>query len=180
MGNSTERRTACCCCKIPILLVFQSTQSVLSSMQTSRSANLPMPVSRRRLSTAFDPDDLLSPLMPLNDLSDLSDAVLSDSASFARSPLSGHTRAENVECPKCSKRSIIRRSPNTFDCLNCNFHKELAPVSLSISAKRQLAHSQLPTARPIFDELEDDSPESDKAQPLVFAAIAVIIGIIIL
>ncbi|MEO1387594.1 MAG: hypothetical protein AAFV85_09505 [Cyanobacteria bacterium J06634_6] len=35
----------------------------------------------------------------------------------------------SVECPKCGKRSIVARSHNTFDCLNCNFHRELPPVA---------------------------------------------------
>lgn len=42
----------------------------------------------------------------------------------------GHRAStEAVECPKCGKRSIVERSSNIFDCLNCSFHRELPPVS---------------------------------------------------
>lgn len=88
------------------------------------------------------------------------------------------TSGQILECPKCSKHSIVRRSPNTFDCLNCNFHKELPPVAIS-AAKRQLTYTQLPNVRPSLADLDDFS-EADKAQPLMFAVIAVIIGIIVL
>lgn len=41
----------------------------------------------------------------------------------------GHRASvDAVECPKCGKRSIVERSSNIFDCLNCSFHRELPPV----------------------------------------------------
>jgi predicted RNA-binding Zn-ribbon protein involved in translation (DUF1610 family) len=159
--------------------LFQLTQGV-SSMQTSLSAMLQMPASRRFMSDAFLPDD--EALSDSLAMSDLSEAVLSESSNAFI--LGDRTRAEPVECPKCSKHSIIRRSHNTFDCLNCNFHKELPPIAISDPAcspktSRKLIYSQPPTARPSFDELSNISG-TDKIQPLVFAVIAVIIGIIIL
>ncbi len=161
-------------------------------MQTSLSAMLQTPASRRLAYDAFFPDDEVpSASLSVSDFfeSDLPEAVRSKSPS--NHPFGSRAQAEAVECPKCNKRSIVRRSHNTFDCLNCSFHKELAPIATSdpalrpkeptlrSKASRQLIYSQLPTARPSFDELEDIC-ETDKIQPLVFAAIAVIVGIIIL
>jgi predicted RNA-binding Zn-ribbon protein involved in translation (DUF1610 family) len=89
------------------------------------------------------------------------------------------TSGQILECPKCSKHSIVRRSPNTFDCLNCNFHKELPPVTISAATPKKLTYSQPPTVRPSLSDLDDFSG-ADQAQPLLFAVIAVIIGIIVL
>ncbi|MEL7352214.1 MAG: hypothetical protein AAF171_09900 [Cyanobacteria bacterium P01_A01_bin.116] len=113
--------------------------------------------------------------------------------------------AEPVECPKCGKRSIVKRSQNLFDCLNCNFHKELPPIAGAYSRRQQsggvspaldrLAQSRLNQTpygggasnlivsndprRFQVSQLEE-MPPSDKFQPLVFAAIAVIFGILLL
>ena len=122
-------------------------------------------------------------------------------------PLSHRSLAEAVECPKCGKHSIVKRSPNTFNCLNCNFHKELPPVAptarlvsqppvqpsrylggphlQSDPERRSLQHgltSRILSTEPERASLDllEDVPESDKVQPLVFAAIAVIFGIIFL
>lgn len=121
------------------------------------------------------------------------------------------TIASTVEClatpcPKCHKRTIVQRSLNTFDCLNCSFHKQLPPVSASsrrligsrglmgdrstglegINAEggglgqgslSRLIDAPTPSYRQPWQE---PSAEPDTAQPLIFAAIAVIIGILIL
>jgi predicted RNA-binding Zn-ribbon protein involved in translation (DUF1610 family) len=156
-------------------------------MQTSLSEIQQTPASRRLISDRFLPDDeALSASLPA---SDFSEAVLSNSPdataiSTVSTLLGGRTRAETVECPKCGKHSIIRRSPNAFNCLNCNFHKELPPLAMSKPYRmtenpRQLIYTQLPTARPSLDELGEIS-KTDKIQPFVFAAIAVILGVIIL
>ncbi|MEM6868575.1 MAG: hypothetical protein AAF528_09370 [Cyanobacteria bacterium P01_C01_bin.121] len=53
-------------------------------------------------------------------------------------PISGmafgaRASVDAVECPKCGKRSIVERSSNVFDCLNCGFHRELPPVSRRVT-----------------------------------------------
>lgn len=113
-------------------------------------------------------------------------------------------------CPKCNKRSIVRRSTNTFDCLNCNFHKQLPPVmnGPSLLTPRRIRNIERGTRAlsdysdtPSLDSsgiegralghgslsrfLETSSvhsthTEPDTAQPMIFAAIAVIVGILIL
>lgn len=110
---------------------------------------------------------------------------------------------EAVECPKCKKHSIVKRSPNLFNCLNCNFQKELPPVSLSSAARMGLYPGQSPRRRQSDFILPGDpnhtsrlneirrglhrgpgysinGTEPDKLQPFVFAAIAVIFGILLL
>ena len=61
----------------------------------------------------------------------LSASLLSSSAgSHPRtSPFAQRALTDAVECPRCGKRSIVERSSNVFDCLNCSFHKELPPVA---------------------------------------------------
>lgn len=107
-----------------------------------------------------------------------------------------------VECPKCGKHSIVERSPNRFDCLNCNFHKALPPVS-SLSKKavsylqpeiqevpgnlsglqprspyRNIVLSSDPNLPPINDL--EEAASADTSGPLIFAAIAVLLGILFL
>ena len=112
-------------------------------------------------------------------------------------------------CPKCNKRSLVRRSPNTFDCLNCNFHKQLPPISNEaslITPNRIRDMERRKRALGIYNSTQSlesnsiDTPfgqgslsrfldtssvqsthtETETAQPMIFAAIAVIIGILIL
>lgn len=133
-----------------------------------------------------------------------------------------------VECPKCGKRSIVARSPNTFDCLNCNFHRELSPMRPSVSQpsskqhraphpKDSLVSSRLAASHPLRSGLPErglerrmergarrnltqrsnlnalfaseayrtsleigDEMEEETSQPWLFAAIAVIFGILLL
>lgn len=110
----------------------------------------------------------------------------------------GRRSTDLVECPKCGKRSIVARSQNTFDCLNCNFHRELPPVARQFAgqAKHQARHqanhqaghlNSLMSSGPYPSgayrsplELTDVEPESETSQPLLFAAIAVIFGILLL
>ena len=131
--------------------------------------------------------------------------------------LSGRLSPEAAECPRCGKHSIVKRSANTFDCLNCSFHKELPPVSPLTSVGRSplgsrsakgrsesssvmggpmvhppTGHALLPHRHPLnrrisvdpnlsyLEPLETEVGEGDKIQPLVFAAIAVIFGILFL
>lgn len=166
-------------------------------------------------------------------------------APFLKSSLISHRHSDidclSTPCPKCSKRSIVQRSPNTFDCLNCNFHKRLPALSAShrLAAPRSkpgrakpgrakpgrfkprggarrletdgLGSYELGNAEIEGNELDnglighgslsrfletsrsplyitpnhniapDDIPaETDAAQPVFFAVIAVIIGILIL
>ena len=132
-------------------------------------------------------------------LSDVSSAPTSDAASSnsipARLPF-GRRSTDLVECPKCGKRSIIARTHNTFDCLNCNFHRELPPVaSVHKSVAQPLGRHADSLNRPLsrsFNplmssgsyrsslELEDVEQEADSSQPLLFAVIAVIFGILLL
>ncbi|NJM99134.1 MAG: hypothetical protein HC800_20110 [Phormidesmis sp. RL_2_1] len=118
----------------------------------------------------------LSAMMP----SDSSNRYLSCSLSSPLSPLLGdslnRSSSETVACPKCNRRSIVMRSPNTVDCLNCSFHKELPVVSRS---RPVAVISSDPYYTKKIDSL-DDIPSADKAQPLLFAAIAVIFGILFL
>ena len=163
--------------------------------------------------------------------------------SFAESSLARrNNRADclTTSCPRCNKRSIVQRSPNTFDCLNCNFHKQLPPVrptryspplnslplnspplanpsaGRSLPPLRSYRHDQN-SSHPAFGYGLDDSEPDDSSvgsrplgqgslsrlldtsrryayreqaynmhseintvQPLVFAVIAVIIGLFIL
>jgi len=111
---------------------------------------------------------------------------------------------EAVECPKCKKHSIVKRSPNVFHCLNCNFQKELPPVSISNSARKAMYPGGAPRRRHSdfilsndpnhmsrrhsvgsslhngFGHGLDNASGPDKFQPVVFAAIAVIFGILLL
>lgn len=63
------------------------------------------------------------------------------SMSFAR-----RAPADAVECPKCGKRSIVERSSNIFDCLNCSFHRELPPVAHRSGPSRT---TPLPLSNPL-------------------------------
>lgn len=108
---------------------------------------------------------------------------LLDSSSLMPGRLRSPSVSGPLECPKCSKYSIITRSPNTFDCLNCNFHKQLPPVvspPLKSFQQRQrsLSYSLEPSQK--FANTIDSVPEADKAGPLLFAAAAVIVGILLL
>lgn len=124
----------------------------------------------------------------------------SNGSSDRHQPLSPRASTEAVECPKCKKRSIVRRSPNLFSCLNCNFQKELPPVApgsiatnLSSSlgshtrAQRMMQNNLLLSSDPnrmsdsrLHTITGEDIGESDRLQPLVFAACAVIFGILFL
>ena len=105
-----------------------------------------------------------------------------------------------VECPKCAKRTIVKRSHNTFDCLNCNFHKELPPVAGALRTPLSLS-SGLPAGLPprglgglggVSGQpnhpanysngtlLAPSDDQSDKMHPLIFAALAVLFGIVLL
>lgn len=135
-----------------------------------------------------------------------------DARSAVYSLSSSRLLREAAECPRCSKRSIVKRSANTFACLNCGFHKELPPVSplASVGNRRTkgrsesssvvgeptlhppTGHALLPHRHPLnrrisidpnlsyLEPLETEVGEGDKIQPLVFAAIAVIFGILFL
>ncbi|MEL6352513.1 MAG: hypothetical protein AAFR58_12175 [Cyanobacteria bacterium J06627_28] len=140
-----------------------------------------------------------------------------DARSAVYSLSSGRLLREAAECPRCSKRSIVKRSANTFACLNCGFHKDLPPVSPLASVGRSplsnrptkgrserssvvgepmlhppTDHALLPGRHPLnrrisvdpnlsyLEPLETEIGEGDKMQPLVFAAIAVIFGILFL
>lgn len=112
---------------------------------------------------------------------------LSSSLPTTKRPF-GRRSTDSVECPKCGKRSIVARSQNTFDCLNCNFHRELPPVARQFVSQRGGLNSLLSPSgyRPSpatyrsplesVDELEDAEP----GQPWIFAVIAVIFGILLL
>lgn len=99
------------------------------------------------------------------------------------SSLSNRMRSEPLECPKCGKRSIVTRSPHTFDCLNCNFHKQLPPVvspPLKSFQQRQRSFSYALEPNQKFTHTIDSVSETDKAGPLLFAAAAVVVGILLL
>lgn len=123
---------------------------------------------------------------------------------------------EAVECPKCGKRSIVRRSADLFECLNCSFHKELTPVSVSRRAnlfsvpgqaskpegvsrglslhQQEPLHSEgigYPSVKSSGGSLSESlyshglsslepAAKPDRIQPLIFAALAVIFGILLL
>ncbi|KPQ35117.1 MAG: putative transposase DNA-binding domain [Phormidesmis priestleyi Ana] len=84
--------------------------------------------------------------------------------------------AESVECPKCGKRSIVRRSANMFNCLNCNFHKELPPLPLSSSHRhtsQRLYKSleQLPThSLTHLSDSQADQPLNRKIAAIIQAS----------
>jgi len=117
---------------------------------------------------------------------------------FSRSHRSRQLFDETIECPKCGKHSVVRRSPNVFDCINCSFHKELPPVaassSLPLSGRPnhpRSVHSLLSSPQRSHGDLHlgdlhlgdlplDDDIPGDKTHPLVCAALAVIIGILFL
>ena len=139
------------------------------------------------------------------------------------SSLSPRRRSNDVDClstpcPKCAKRSLVRRSHSIFDCLNCNFHKQLPPIRAGqrsgdlsrLEAPRTLEDAQTshrPSSARLDSRtlagrklgqgslsrlLETDTghlnfyteagppAETEAAQPLIFAVISVIIGILIL
>lgn len=101
-------------------------------------------------------------------------------ASPARLPF-GRRSTDLVECPKCGKRSIVARAHNTFDCLNCNFHRELPPVTGSLASQARPLNSLMSSGlyrSPL--ELTDMEDKTESSQPLLFAAIAVIFGILLL
>jgi ribosomal protein S27AE len=120
--------------------------------------------------------------------------------------LAGSLGSLAVECPKCGKRSIVERSPNRFDCLNCNFHRALPPV---LSASKQAASQSQSELQEIDDyrfeqqparspygnivlssdpnlparspsENLEEAASADTSGPLIFAAIAVLLGILFL
>ncbi|MDY7021597.1 MAG: hypothetical protein SWJ54_09575 [Cyanobacteriota bacterium] len=33
---------------------------------------------------------------------------------------------DGVECPKCGKHTIVQRNPDVFQCLNCDFQRDLS------------------------------------------------------
>lgn len=128
-----------------------------------------------------------------------SDPLLSGFSSLGRRSFEAVESLEAVECPECGKRTIVKRSHNTFDCLNCDFHRALPPVPSrtsqgSIQAVTPLSHrryrrtpnsepfSPLLTVDPNYQPLDiaDEVSESSKMEPLLFAAIAVIFGILFL
>ena len=152
----------------------------------------------------------------------LTAAVRSPLTDSGLSRRSGHVDCLDTPCPKCNKRTLIQRSHNRFDCLNCNFHKQLPPVhsaryasplssaprsltptgsydrsrisrydleesgSNSLTGRRQLGQgglSRLIETTPSYTHRSHDYgayKEFDATQPLIFAAIAVIIGLFIL
>jgi hypothetical protein len=113
--------------------------------------------------------------------------------SQSSNPLEGLTigrgqQPETVECPRCRKRAIVRRSPNVFNCLNCNFQKEfppLSPTDKQLAALKGLNYYGLkhPYSGLSAYSSPDESPESEEnsaLHPLVFAVVAVIVGILLL
>lgn len=34
--------------------------------------------------------------------------------------------AEVIECPVCSKKSVVQRKENLYHCLACNFHRDFS------------------------------------------------------
>ena len=67
-------------------------------------------------------------------------------------PISGMSFAQSasvdaVECPQCGKRSIVERSSNIFDCLNCGFHRELPPIARQSGLTRSTRSPRLGSPR---------------------------------
>lgn len=102
-----------------------------------------------------------------------------------------HNRATaSLECPKCGKHTIVKRSPNQFDCLNCNFQKSLPPIAhLSkdspyptrpFGTTSNLYRLQQQASRAAAEQRYAPYEEDSKVPPLVFAAVAVIFGLILL
>ena len=113
-------------------------------------------------------------------------------------------------CPKCNQRAIVQRSLNTFDCLNCDFHKRLPPIGARYPLRSpqlraggsassldgyeldgegfenidlggtQLGQGSLSRHLATHRSLYTPPHETDAAQPILFAVIAVIIGILVL
>ncbi|MEL7037342.1 MAG: hypothetical protein AAFO04_17235 [Cyanobacteria bacterium J06592_8] len=55
---------------------------------------------------------------------------------------------DGVECPKCGKHTIVQRNPDVFQCLNCDFQRDLSrgqykdkSKSLSSSSKKSSSGS---------------------------------------
>lgn len=147
----------------------------------------------KNLLTAVIPNrsaELHSHSQLLNQLSGQSPDGLSLSSSSLANL--GRRSTDRVECPKCGKRSIVTRDQNTFDCLNCNFHRELPPVAKQLASRRsyhQLGRTgNLISSRGLLSsdehlsslDLADVEPKAESGQPLLFAAIAVIFGILLL
>ena len=162
-------------------------KTLLAAVITDRSTETSIP--RRRLFDRFP------------DSSSTSNSSSTLTGSMPTQLPFGRRSTDFVECPKCGKRSIVARTQNTFDCLNCNFHRELPPVvSPNRSAANRLVTRQFPhranspnstLSRPLNPlmssgsyrsplELDDIDHESDSNQPLLFAALAVIFGILLL
>lgn len=34
--------------------------------------------------------------------------------------------AEHVECPECSKKAVVHRNDNLYQCLNCDFQRDFS------------------------------------------------------
>lgn len=96
-----------------------------------------------------------------------------------------------LECPKCGKHTIVKRSGDRFDCLNCNFQKSLPPIAHFPNESAHLARAsrtasrlhwlQQKAARAATEQQYAPYQEdSIKISPLLFVAIAVIFGLILL
>lgn len=108
-------------------------------------------------------------------------AAMSDRSAYP--VLNNRTLSETIECPKCGKHAVVKRSPNIYDCINCSFHKELSPVVTTRPfPPAYLARQVLPSqARfPHSSIHTEETADGDKTHPLVFAALVVIIGILFL
>lgn len=113
-------------------------------------------------------------------------AAMSDRSAYP--VLNNRTLSETIECPKCGKHAVVKRSPNIYDCINCSFHKELSPVVTTrpfppaylarqvLPSQARFPHSSIPHSN-IYRE---ETANGDKTHPLVFAALVVIIGILFL
>ena len=60
----------------------------------------------------------------------------------------------SVECPKCSKHSIVSTADGTYECLNCDFRKSLKSQSdqpkSSDNAEPRNGDNALPAAVGVF------------------------------
>ena len=104
------------------------------------------------------------------------------------------SRGAAIECPKCGKHTVVKRSPNHFDCLNCSFQKSLSPVAHAstgsaypprqLSASSNLHRLQQQATRAVIEQQQHRysayERDSDNIHPLLFAASAVIFGMFLL